>query len=89
MTNLPTLTGSAKQILWAEAIRAEKIHEIERLSHNLWMTMPAGQEAICERVLKRLDKIKSETRASVWIAERFEKMTIHFVQALIKQERAS
>jgi len=85
MNSLPKLIGSDKQIAWAEEIRAEKIPEIERLSHDLFMQMPAGQGVICDKVLAELDKIKNEARASVWIAQREEKMTIHFVQALIKQ----
>lgn len=70
---LPELTGSDKQIAWAEKIRSEKIAEIEKFFAPLTIT-PEQK--------KRIDEVKNliiaEAAAKNWIENRNESVNSLF-----------
>ena len=68
---LPALTGSEKQIAWAETIRAAAMAEIEPLRAAM-AKVPADHpnKKIAEVALEIINKIVSRTSAHYWIENR-------------------
>ena len=69
--NLPSLTGSDKQIEWATAIRAKSIAFVEA---NYVAKAQAGK-ADAFRAVIRKGLYDAETTASFWIDNRFDAKT--------------
>lgn len=62
---LPALTGSAKQIPWADSIRAEKIAEIDAIEFS-----PKASAANLAKGAAAIAEIKSMIPAGWWIDNR-------------------
>ena len=68
---LPALTGSEKQISWAEKIRAERMPEIERVLERC-KSVVAGQKhfEFMQKAIPFLESCKQEVSAKWWIDHR-------------------
>lgn len=66
--NLPTLTGTEKQVAWAETIRQRIIGELEKVVYSVPQEKRDDQFI---RVVEALESIKAITAASWWIDNRF------------------
>lgn len=75
----PDLTGSAKQISWANTLRAEKMHGFE--AEVAAKSFPTTEAAWYRDVLLR------ETRASAWINRKEDPWRALFVVSLTDEER--
>ncbi len=65
---LPALTGSEKQIAWAESIRAEKQAELERLVEQAAKSSPTPEQR--QQFNDAIAAVLAETAASWWIDNR-------------------
>lgn len=62
------LTGSEKQIAWAEPIRAKALIGCERIGQRLQSRGLAGAEAdFAVRVIAEIEAVQGEARAAWWI----------------------
>lgn len=72
--SLPTLTGSEKQIAWAETIRAEKMVDLAELETAVESQIKNGKVAADDpRISDFADfaaQLRAETRSSWWIETR-------------------
>jgi hypothetical protein len=84
--SLATLTGSEKQVAWAETIRAEKFAGFARVIANQEDSIEQAQInvetggdparrlypaiAVLEKMIAMLDFLASETQATTWIDSR-------------------
>lgn len=66
---LPALTGSDKQVAWAESIRAAKLAELAQL-RSLVETNAAKNPALAEQMLAAIDSAATQTTAAWWIDRR-------------------
>ena len=62
---LPALTGSVKQIAWAETIRAEKIKELDDIFERINTSSPDAPAAFAAR-----DVLRNKSSAKYWIDTR-------------------
>lgn len=62
--DLPELTGSPKQITWAETLRGKVFQELEELEQK------AGKKADATEEVEFLDWLKGQTEARFWIDNR-------------------
>lgn len=66
-SGLPALTGSEKQIAWAESIRAEKAQSLTDMRAKL---APHAGDAQADAAIAVIDAQLTETAASAWIDAR-------------------
>jgi hypothetical protein len=82
---LPPLTGSEKQIAWAESIRATQITQLDGLialmdkSADKVAAQPEAIRQAVEQAYERFISLKTETKASVWIENRNEEYSAHWL----------
>lgn len=76
MTNLPTLTGTEKQVAWAERIRAEMMDKVAQ-QREAFVKMGRVQKVSDEKMAEELAKfdaatepLKAKTDAAWWIDRR-------------------
>lgn len=85
---LPALTGTEKQIGWAESIRAQIAVKIDNLRTKLDAQMGVAQQAETRRNIQIgidiLDKLMSRTSAVAWIDRRFESYDYQWLVAEVK-----
>ena len=76
MTNLPTLTGTEKQITWAERIRAEMMDKVAQQREafaKMGRVQKVGEEKMAEELAKfdaATEPLKAQTSAAWWIDRR-------------------
>lgn len=79
MNNLPELTGSEKQISWAEKLRPAMIEFIDRQiamlptwgeANGMAAELGVSRDDVIEKVRARLEKWRNDDRASFWIDRR-------------------
>lgn len=72
--NLPALTGSEKQIAWAESIRFKIITELDTLGAQAKAQIDSGKASADDpnviQCLAAMDYIRNQTKASWWIDHR-------------------
>jgi hypothetical protein len=81
---LPELTGSEKQVNWAESIRAEKLADYDALIEQM-DNAPDGQSEQADDARRILKDIRNETSAGWWIDERNYTLTQMLKQAYKQQ----
>lgn len=69
--DLPALTGSEKQIAWAETIRAQAMTEIAARRERIAAALTQGaQKDVADRLTAILDAAAAQTEAKYWIDNR-------------------
>jgi hypothetical protein len=84
---LPTLEGSAKQIAWAESIRADKVAQIDKLMEYIRAHARVDtpdRQAVIGAVVERLTALKNETKAGVWIDNRLRRYDNDYLGQLLR-----
>lgn len=93
---LPELTGSPKQIAWAETIRAQQIADADSTISTMEGNMskaPEGQAEIAEKLLDAAkaiyQEIKGQAEASWWIDRRDSKIFAEAIRAVYQEIKAA
>lgn len=81
--DLPALTGSPKQIAWAETIRAEKIAQLNALAARLAGGSNEGKVAMARTIIA--DRI-ARTSAKYWIDNRTQEYDQEWVLAAVAKK---
>jgi len=67
---LPELTGTPKQIAWAEKLRADRFEEMDNAAKKVGKASAAEAAAADARVARFTNWLKGQTEAKFWIDNR-------------------
>ena len=82
--NLPQLTGSEKQIAWAESIRAKANKSISPILDQI-KTNSSNNPHVAEIAASVVDDLFNKTNSSFWIDNRFESFDLTWISKETKK----
>lgn len=88
---LPALAGSAKQVAWAETIRAKAAAQLGQVREQLAARLATGEDTADQRWAAQLgveviDATLARVSASAWIDSRFEAYDRNWLMGRVKAE---
>lgn len=87
-SGLPSLTGSAKQIAWAESIRAKAAAQLAELSAKLDAAPATANHAAIAIAREIISSTLAQTDARAWIDSRDTNCDQHWLSAQTKAKMA-
>lgn len=82
---LPALTGTPRQVAWAEVIRAEQMPALRELADKLATPSPAADAEAVAIAQQIIAEVMACTTASEWIDARYRVVDSRWISALTRE----